>query len=193
LQIKNGNFFGKNSVYGRKASSTIRLYWMQVRKAKRHVISEYEGTGVKLSCPGAKVEQLLLWKNGTLDLNPYLVATETAARITYLNHLVLHIKNLTKYDCQVYRSFHRLSINCLNVFGFETTVFSLLQLLAKQHIAGRSPNQSGESQGGATRHASCTFVFGRGHPLRSSHLSRSYDSAAPTTSGRQNERLQRTP
>lgn len=76
---------------------------VQVRVPKRHVISEYQGTGVKLSCPGAKLDHLLLWKNDTYDLNPFLIATESAGRISYINHLVLHIRNLTKYDSGIYR------------------------------------------------------------------------------------------
>ena len=73
-----------------------------VRKPKKHVINEFAGTSIKLSCPTARMDKVLLWKNGTLDLNPYSIDEESGGKITYINNLVLHIRNLTKYDSQVY-------------------------------------------------------------------------------------------
>ncbi|XP_055348046.1 uncharacterized protein LOC129595150 [Paramacrobiotus metropolitanus] len=69
---------------------------------KRHVLSEYAGTGIKLGCPGATLDHLVLWKNGTYDLNPFTVAADSAGRITYVTTLVLHIRNLSTYDAQLY-------------------------------------------------------------------------------------------
>ncbi|GAU94723.1 hypothetical protein RvY_06446-2 [Ramazzottius varieornatus] len=74
-----------------------------IRKPKRHVINEFAGTSIKLSCPTAKMDNVLLWKNGTLDLNPYSIGEESGGKITYINNLVLYIRKLTKYDSQVYR------------------------------------------------------------------------------------------